>query len=62
MHLTAEHFDGFTEHLVTWLLEAASGSAIVEASWFANGRRNERTFEMDFEDTRILRCADALSN
>ena len=61
MHLIAEHFDGFTEHLVTWLLEAVNGSAIVEASWFVNGRRIERTFEMDFEDARILKCADALS-
>lgn len=61
MHLTAEHFDGFTEHLVTWLLEAGGGSAIIEASWFSNGRRTERTFEMDFEDTRIKKCEDALS-
>ncbi len=60
MYLTAEHFDGFTEHLVTWLLEAAGGSAIVEASWFVNGRQIERTFEMNFEDTRIEKCVDAL--
>ena len=61
MHLTAEHFDGFTEHLVTWLLDAAGGSAIVEASWLENGRRIERAFEMEFEETRVEKCAEILS-
>ena len=61
MHLTAEYFDGLTEHLVWWLLEAADGSAIVVASWFVNGREIERTFETTLEVTRIEQCADALS-
>ena len=61
MILTAEHFDGFTEHLVTWRLEASGGSAIIDASWLLHGRRVERTFEMDFKETRIETCADALS-
>ena len=61
MQLRAEHLDGFTEHLVAWVLEAAGGSAILDASWYANGRRIERTLEMDFKVSRIDKCVDALS-
>ncbi len=61
MHLHAEHFDGFSEHLVTWVLEAAHGTAIIEASWRGKGGRTEQVFEMAFPDSRIQACADALA-
>jgi len=61
MHLRAEFCDGFTEHLVKWVLEATNGTAIVEASWCSQGRRLERAFEMVFPDSRIRECADVLA-
>jgi hypothetical protein len=61
MLLRAEHFDGFSEHLVAWVLEAADGAAIIEASWFSKGGRIEQIFEMDFSDMRIQACAEALA-
>lgn len=61
MYLRAEHFDGFSEHLVCWVLEASHGTAIVEASWRGHGDRTERVFEIDFPVSRIKECAEVLA-
>ncbi len=61
MHLRAEYCDGFTEHLVNWVLEAAHGTAIIEASWRGQGCRMERAFELAFPNSRIRECADVLA-
>lgn len=64
MELRAEHFDGFTEHHVWWVLVASQNTAIIEASWHDRGggrKRTERVFEMDFPNARIEACAAVLA-
>ena len=61
MQLRAEHVDGFTEHLVRWVLEATDGSATIEASWHTAEGRVERIFEIDFPDSQIETCATTLA-
>ncbi len=60
MKLTAEHFDGFSEHLLRWILHAGNGIAIIEASWFGLPRHVEQLFEMPFPDSRIQTFAQVL--
>ena len=62
MKLLAEHFDGFTEHGVSWTLEASSDIAAINASWFQPGGRVERSFVLDFPDTQIERIAIAIDD
>lgn len=61
MQLNAEHIDGFSEHLLNWVLVASNGTAIIDASWLNARGRIERTFEMDFPDSRISLCASVLA-
>ena len=61
MELHAVHFDGFTEHLVSWELWATGNTAIVDASWLASTGPTEKTFEMDFPDSRIEQVLQVLS-
>jgi len=61
MHLSAVHIDGFTEHLLTWVLVAENGSAVVKASWLSREGRVNRTFELTFPDSRIQRFAEVLA-
>lgn len=62
MQLSAEHFDGFSEHLLNWCLEASNGTAVVEASWLTSEGRIKRTFEMQFPDSKISHCASVLQD
>jgi len=62
MQLSAGHYDGFSEYLLHWRLEASNGTAIVEASWRNSEGCIERTFEMDFPDSRISLCASVLED
>lgn len=61
MKLRASHYDGFSEHLVRWTLEAEDHTATIAASWFQNGKRSEMTYTMDFPDSRIEHVAKALT-
>ena len=60
MKLIAKHFDGFTEHLVSWELHAQGGNAVVDASYRGTSGRIETMLEMPFTDTRIADFAEAL--
>ena len=60
MKLIARHFDGFTEHLVTWELLAENGTAIVDASYRGPSGRVETVLEMPFPDSRIAEFATTL--
>lgn len=62
MQLKAEHIDGFSEHLLNWVLVASHGTAIIDASWLDARRRIERTFQMEFPDSRIVFCASVLAD
>ncbi|ADG69510.1 hypothetical protein Plim_3698 [Planctopirus limnophila DSM 3776] len=61
MHLLARHFDGRTTHLLGWVLVAANGTAIIEASWRDQGVDREQSFEIDFPDARIRECQEVLA-
>jgi hypothetical protein len=60
MKLRAEHFDGFTEHLVSWTLNAEGNTATIVASWSQSGGRKQKTYSVDFPDSRIEQIAAAL--
>lgn len=61
MHLLARHFDGWTTDLLGWVLVAANGTAIIEASWRDQGVDREQSFEIDFPDSRIQECQEILA-
>ena len=60
MKLLARHFDGFTEHLVTWELVAEHGTAVIDASYRGPSGRIESLLKMPFSDSRISEFANAL--
>lgn len=60
MKLIAEHFDGFTEHLVSWTLEASDNVASINASWLQKGARTRKKFVLDFPNARIESVATAI--
>ncbi len=60
MKLTAHHRDGFTEHLLRWMLVAENGVAYVTARWFDGAGGATREFNFDFPDNRIDAIADKL--
>lgn len=60
MKLIARHFDGFTEHLVTWELLAENGTAVIDASYRGPTGRTENVIEMPFPDSRVAEFARTL--